>query len=193
MISFNIPYEAFERIAKVCTTPDDEHYKFPFSRGVRVARAVAGGKFVTTLTATNGKILVCEVVEQTDMPTGALGSVVVDPTTLLKRQAGEHIISSDADVFLIDDAFVDVEQYLPRDPVDNLGTKFVNSFDITHMNLMASTTRTGKLIFPDRYNLHAKETIVVNEYQNDDWFGLFLPLAYKEKVQPTAASVPTWM
>jgi hypothetical protein len=183
-----VPVQTFNRIANA--VGDDPSR--PFCHCVLIEVTASGKVFAI---ASDGKILACERIgfvqglpaSQTiirPLPQHKSGDVVIVPGAVWVEVNGMPID------FLqpINETYINwrfaLPKTAPKKPVVPV------SFSSRHLLKLASTSPSGGLVFPDFIAMDS--SIVVNDADVPEWFGLYMPVVDGDKKNLQPAILPGW-
>ncbi len=194
-----VPVQTFNRIANA--VGDD--ISRPWCHGVMIETTVGGKVFAT---ASDGKILACELTGFVQnlpesetiirpIPHHKSGDVVIFPVPL--GQPGNPTIYVEKDGMPIEflqaipDRFIDwrrsniaFPKAPPKKPIIPV------SFEMRYIAKLLATTPSGSVVFPEYIDQNS--SIVVNDPDVPEWFGLFLPIKDNDKKNLQPAILPGW-
>ncbi len=192
-----VPVQTFNRISRACGNEPER----PFMQGVLV-ESTASGKVICT--ASDGKILACE---RTGFVTGVPASQTLiaplysEQSTECRHVSGDVVVIPGAACWVERDGMpVEFLQPLPYKYIDWRASALPKkapkkptvpvSFSARHIEKLLSTTPSGGIVFPEFIDVNS--SVVVNDPDVPEWFGLFMPVLDGDKRNLQPAIIPGW-
>lgn len=197
---FTIPCHVFVRASRAALQPKDPDGTPPYP-GVRSVR-IEHYEGVSMAIATNRHIASFERIGNTDQPNGGINVsldlvkpcerfIDTDMNLMITQSPGWSVAQIGVDYFHpanaeVYDKFPDWRLWVPEPAKTTTGAL---GFDAEAMQLLADITPTGCFVLPRNYD--ASKPIVVRDWKDDSWFGIFLSLEHKNQSFKPAV-IPDW-
>lgn len=197
---FTVPCHIFARAAKAALQPDkpDGVPSFSAIRSVRVEHYQG----VAMAIATNRRIMVVEYIGPTEQPDGAINVSLdlaaacqqradTDLNLMITQAPGWSVGQIGVDYFHPNNAevvgeFPNWRALIPKPVRSSNGALGLSAEELA---LLAEISPTGGFVLPTHYD--SEQPILVRDYKDDGWIGLFLALEHRGQTFKPAV-LPGW-
>ncbi len=208
-MKFQIPCETYYRLSKILSyfQPDiDDEIK----QKINCIR-LENSNGILIAVATNQKIAVIEKIGATNQPNGAVHIVVNEK--LINQAKTEKVYNSFIEVIAIPQMAMasaktmlgytyegNVAIFPTETPMDDWRdwaadepikkSKGAMYWNTIYLNMLNESSLSGKLAFPEF--IDTEKPVVLNDIENPNWIGLFMPKRADSEIQVSPAQLPKW-